>query len=239
MKKIFFSIVVFAINLGSLTAQNFNGKLNPSPLENPTQLSSSDTLRILCALVEFQEDRFDQTYGNGKFGTIYSQDYGNTIIDPLPHDENYFSNHMKFAENYFRKVSNGKANISYDFLPQIITVSQPMREYAPSRNSDDFTSLGNFSQEVWALADQNFSNVNFRNYDLFFIFHAGAGRDIIEPTGDFGRFDLPSVYLSINQLKKIFGNDFQGFTVNNGNSVISNSAILPETENREFDIIGG
>ena len=239
MKKILFSILVIIANLGSSSAQTFNGKLNPAPAQNPVILNSTDTLKILCALVEFQEDRFDQTYGDGKFGSIYSKDYGSDILDPLPHDLNYFSNHMLFAQNYFRKVSKGKANIHYDFLPDIVTVSQPMRNYSPSQSSETFSELGNLAQEVWQIADQNFSNVNFADYDLFFIFHAGVGRDIVEVTADFGRFDLPSIYLSYTQLKKIFGNEFTGFAVQNGNFRINNTAVLPETESREVSIVGG
>lgn len=239
MKKIYFVIIVILTGLGSLSAQTFYGKINPAPSQNPVILNSTDTLKILCALVEFQEDRFDQTYGDGKFGSIYSKEYGNEILDPLPHDVNYFSNHMLFAQNYFRKVSKGKANISYDFLPGIITVSQPMRNYSPAQSSETFSELGNLAQEVWQLADQNFADVNYGDYDLFFIFHAGVGRDIVEVTADFGRFDLPSIYLSNNQLKKIFGNDFNGFPVQNGNFRITNTAVLPETESREVSIIGG
>lgn len=238
MNKTFFSVLLLLLSLGSLPAQTFNGKLNPSPAQSPVVLNSNDTLKILCALVEFQEDRFDQTYGNGKFGTIYTKDYENEILDPLPHDVNYFSNHMKFAENYFRKTSKGKANILYGFLPGIITVSQPMRNYSPSQNSETFSELGNLAQEVWQLADQQFTEINYSEYDLFFIFHAGVGRDIVEVTVDFGRFDLPSIYLSSTQLKKIFGNDFEGFQVQNGNFKINNTAILPETESREVEGIG-
>ncbi|MBU2492639.1 MAG: T9SS type A sorting domain-containing protein [Bacteroidetes bacterium] len=238
MKKILFSILIVIFSLGSYTAQTFNGRLNPSPAQNPEILNSGDTLKILCALVEFQEDKFDQTYGSGKFGTIYTKDYGTSIIDPLPHDLNYFSNHMKFAENYFRKVSNGKANISYSFLPDIITVSQPMRNYSPPQNSETFSELGELAQEVWQNADQRFPDFNYSDFDLFIVFHAGVGRDIVEVTIDFGRFDLPSIYLSNNQLKKIYGNDFEGFQVQNASFKINNTAILPETESREVSGIG-
>lgn len=238
MKKILFSILIVIFSLGSYTAQTFNGRLNPSPAQNPEILNSGDTLKILCALVEFQEDKFDQTYGSGKFGTIYTKDYGTSIIDPLPHDLNYFSNHMKFAENYFKKVSNGKANISYSFLPDIITVSQPMRNYSPPQNSETFSELGELAQEVWQNADQRFPDFNYSDFDLFIVFHAGVGRDIVEVTIDFGRFDLPSIYLSNNQLKKIYGNDFEGFQVQNASFKINNTAILPETESREVSGIG-
>ncbi len=226
------------INLGSISAQNFVGKLNPFP-NNQTSLPENDVLNILCVMVEFQEDRFDRTYGNGKLGTIYSKDYGNTIIDPLPHDATYFSNHMTFAKNYYSKVSNGNLEVEFAILPEIITVSQAMREYSVPSNSDDFKPLADFSQEVWQLADQRFTNTNFGDYDLFFIFHAGAGKDIADEFGIGERSDLQSLYLSERALKNIYGNDFSGFPVDNSSFNITNSAILPETENREIDVIGG
>ena len=120
MKKILLLIFTVSFCMGSLSAQSFYGKINPTLSKKSNSTNSIDSLKILCVLVEFQEDKFDQTYGNGKFGTMYSKDYGSEIIDPLPHDETYFSNHLLFAKNYFRKVSNSKLNLDYAFLPGII-----------------------------------------------------------------------------------------------------------------------
>ena len=236
MKKtaLFFLLILF--NLGSLSAQNFIGKINHHPKNQINKAPGN--LKILAVMVEFQEDNYDGTFGTGKFGSIYSEDYGNEILDPLPHDANYFQNHLEFAKNYFSKVSGSKLTVDYLVLPDIITVSQAMRNYSPPLNSDSLNELGYFSEEVWDLAAQNNPDIDFSEYDLFAIFHAGVGRDINTP-GSLGiERDLPSVYLGINTLKDIFGQDFNGFPVN-GTVPITNTMILPETESRELEGIGG
>src|ERR1035437_3439599 len=225
-------LVLFLISLGSITAQKFSGKLNPFPQQSPVAFNG-DTLRILAVMVNFQQDNDASTFGNGKFGSIYTQDYGNKILDPLPHDKQYFESHLEFTKNYFRKVSKGKLNIVYTVLPDTITVSKVMKNYTTLSNSTDFTPLGNFASEVWNLADQHYTSVNFSGYDLFIIFHAGVGRDLTLPGSLGNEKDIPSVYLGQDALKKIFGSSFAGFPVSGGNFHIVNSLILPETENRE------
>lgn len=236
MKKIIlFAIIV--MGLGSISAQSLLKELRTGYKE-VHRLQSTDTLKILAVMVEFQEDRYDATVGNGKFGSVYTQDYGDTIIDPLPHNAAYFSDHLEFAKNYYKKVSNGKVNIAYNVLPEVLTVSKYMRDYIPVYNSNDFTPLGNFAKEVWELADKKFANVRFSDYDLFVIFHAGVSSGI-----DLGSFtidrNLPSIYLSPGSLKKIFGDQFNGFPVQNNSALINNTILMPETESRESTDIEG
>ncbi len=234
------NILVFSLlSLGSLPAQTFIGKLNPYPDVRQEKFSGADTLKILAVMVEFPADKDAATDGNGTFGSIYTQNYGNTIIDPLPHDKNYFSDHLLFVKNYFDKVSNGKLHIQYYVLPNVITVSQMMRNYSPPNNSNNFASLGSFSQEVWKKADSAFAGFNFSDYNLFVIFHAGAGKDVSLPGSISDSKDLPSVYLSDNALKNIFGSSFNGFPVQNNSFNITNSLIMPETESREQTAIDG
>jgi hypothetical protein len=230
-------LVYFLISLGSITAQKFSGKLNPFPQQSHS-VFNGDTLRILAVMVNFQVDADASTFGNGKFGTIYTQNYGSKILDPLPHDQQYFESHLKFTQNYFSRVSKGKLNITYTVLPDTITVSKVMKSYTPLNNSNDFTPLGYFASEVWKLADQHYTSVNFSGYDLFVIFHAGVGRDLTLPGSLGNEKDLPSVYLSRDALKKIYGDTFTGFPVSGGNFNINNSLILPETENREVSSFG-
>ena len=226
------------INLGSLTAQDFIGKLNPYP-DSQRLSAGKDTLKILAVMVNFQEDRDDATFGNGKFGSIYTQNYGLSILDPLPHNKSYFEAHLQFAENYFEKVSNGKQNIAYYVLPDTLTVSKTMRNYSPPSNSTDFTALADFSSEVWTKAGQVYPDFNFKDYDIFLIFHAGVGRDISLPGSVGDERDLPSIYLSSKALKEIYGQTFAGFPVSNGSFNITNSMIIPETESRELSTLTG
>ena len=100
--NIFLSVFILIISLGSLpvgqtglSAQTFKVNFKGQPLAN-VNADANDTLKILAIMVNFQEDRDGATFGNGKFGSIYSVDYGLTILDPLPHDEQYFKDHLLF-----------------------------------------------------------------------------------------------------------------------------------------------
>lgn len=234
MSKILGSIIFILFLLGSLSAQSFLTNINPFP-DSP---SLQDTIKILAVMVNFQEDKDAATFGNGKFGTIYSKDYGTKILDPLPHNKEYFESHLLFVKNYFDKVSKGKQVITYTILPDTFSVSKTMRNYSPPNNSNDFLPLADFTSEVWTKADQLYPGFNFSSYDLFAIFHAGVGRDITLPGSLGNERDLPSLYLSPKALQNIYSNNFQGFPVSGGNFKINNSMILPETESRELSSFG-
>jgi hypothetical protein len=152
------AVFIVVIYLGSLPAQTFIGKINPYLNGCPAE---DDTIKILGVMVGFQEDRDGSTFGNGKFGTMYSQNYGNTILDPLPHDRTYFESHLEFVKNYFSKVSKGKVFVEYFILPDTFSVSQTMRNYSPEPNSSEFTKVGNFAHEVWNSADAHFPGFDF------------------------------------------------------------------------------
>jgi hypothetical protein len=240
MKKIFL-ILLTIISLGSLTAQSFVHKINPYPSQTLSNINQLDSVKILAVMVEFQEDRDNATFGNGKFGSIYTGDnaVSKEILDPLPHDKNYFEDHLQFAVNYYQNVSNDNFNVSFTVLDSIVTLSQTMRNYSPDQNSDDLSPLGTFAQEVWQLADQANPQFNFADYDMFMVFHAGVGRDVNLP-GSIGiERDLPSVFLGEKTLKNIFGEGFNGFAVSGGGFNITNTAVLPVTESREIAAIGG
>lgn len=224
------------MTLGSLSAQSFIGKLNPFPDGN-NSVTQADTLKILAIMVSFQEDRDDATFGNGKFGSIYSADYGNSILDPLPHDKTYFENHLEFLHSYFSSVSKGNLTIQFNVLPDTFSVSKTMRNYSPPNNSNDFLPLGEFSKEAWSIASSLYPNIKYSDYDFFIIFHAGVGRDISLPGSLGNERDLPSVYLSDAALKSIFPNDLTGLPINRFGKY--NTAIIPETESRELSSLTG
>ena len=229
MKKILLTLAFSLIALGSLSAQSFIGKLNPYPNQF-TSVLADDTIKILAVMVNFQEDKDGATFGNGKFGSIYSQSYGNDILDPLPHDKDYFESHLTFVKNYYQKVSSGKTNIEFTILPDTFSVSKTMRNYSPTPGSDDFTPMGNYTKEVWTIAAQNNPSINFADFDLFLIFHAGVGRDISLPGSLGNERDLPSVYLSDKALREILNNDLSGLPINRFGKY--NSMIIPETESQ-------
>jgi len=219
--------LMLLIGLSSLTAQS---GVNP--------VFSKDTLKILAIMVDFQSDKYDATIGTGKFGSHYTKDYQNTIIDPLPHNKSFFDDHLLFASNYFRKVSKGKLNIKYNTLPDVITLSGMMRDYSPVYKSKDYTLLGNLSQEAWSIAAQKYPAFNFKDYDLFIIFHAGVSNSLTTGSYEINR-NLPALYLSPNAFKTIFGGSFTGLVNTPSGKAITNSIIMPETESRELTSVDG
>lgn len=237
--KYLISGFLLLFGLGSMSAQSLIGQLNPFPEKSDYSVTADDTVKILAVMVSFKQDQDGTTFGNGKFGSIYTQNYGNDILDPLPHDRPYFESHLQFVKNYFEKVSKGKLTVDYTVLPDTFSVSQTMRNYSPDPGSDDFTPLGNFSIEAWELADQIYPGFDFSAYDVFLIFHAGVGRDVSLPGSIGNERDLPSVYLSLNAFKNIYGESFDGISVSNGAFNITNSMIIPETESRELETISG
>ncbi|MDY0083697.1 MAG: T9SS type A sorting domain-containing protein [Ignavibacteriaceae bacterium] len=237
LKKIL-TLIISVFTLGGVSAQSFIGSLNPYPVQKKN-VNAVDTVKILAVMVNFLEDKDGATFGNGKFGSIYTQNYSSDILDPLPHDKDYFESHLTFVKNYFQKVSNGKVHVSFTILPDTFSVSKTMRNYAPPPGSGDLTTIGSFAQEVWNIADQIYPSFGFSDFDLILIFHAGVGRDISLPGSLGNERDLPSVYLSENTLKNIFGDNFAGFPVSNGSFAITNSMIIPETESRELETITG
>lgn len=237
--KYFFLAILVLFELGRLSAQSFVGNLNPYPATVERKYSVNETLKILAIMVNFQEDADGTTAGNGKFGTIYTQNYGSDILDPLPHDKKYFEAHLEFVKNYFAKVSKNQLNVEYTVLPDTFSVSQRMRNYSPAPRSNDFTPIANFSVEAWTKADQLYPGYPFSDYDVFLIFHAGVGRDISLPGSIGNERDLPSVYLSDKAFKEIYGNEYEGIPVSGGSFKITNSMIIPETESREVETISG
>ncbi len=233
MKIIKFT-VLFLLFVCTVNAQTPpKGSVMLSSFRNPGEISSADTIKILAVMAEFQVDNDNTTIGNGTFASIYSKDYGKSIVDPLPHDRNYFKAHLEFVKNYYQKVSNGKLHVVFEVLPNGVTLSKTMRNYSPPINSTDFKVMGDFMQETWTLADQANPGFNFAGYDLFLIFHAGVGRDVSLPGSLGNERDLPSIYFNLPALQKFYGGTFDGVPVSGGAFKIKNTGILPQTQNRE------
>lgn len=207
-----------------------------------------ETLRVLAAMVDFQTDTDDRTSGNGHFDLSGTK----RIPDPPPHDRAYARAHMGFLENYFRRVSDGKLIIVSSILDSVYTLAHQMRYYSPSRTSTDNIELGRLLEDAWHTVDSvnktehaldtSRAKIDFSSYDCFIVLHAGVGRDIdmaslygYDPTP----YDIPSIYMNLAGLKKMFGASYSGIAVSDGSFHITNSIILPETESREISSIGG
>ncbi|MGA2623792.1 MAG: FG-GAP-like repeat-containing protein [Bacteroidota bacterium] len=192
-----------------------------------------ETLHVLAAMVEFKTDKDSRTTGNGQFDLSASTP---GMIDPPPHNRTYFQNHLTFVENYFRRVSDGKLVIQGTVLDSVYTLPNQMPHYSPPRTSPDNLELGYLMNDAWHAVDSVTPGIPFHNYQAFVIFHAGIGRDVdlASCTGyDPTPFDIPSIYLNLASLRKMFGPSYGGVIVNGGADTVRSSMIIPETETRD------
>lgn len=239
MKKL--SLLILLTFFSLTNSQSLTQKINPSPdlYQAKAFIADSVVYDLLAVMVEFAADKDAATYGNGKFGSHYSKDYGNKIIDPLPHDRAYFENHLLFLSNYYRKVSNGKVLVNFRVLDKIVELPEVMSKYSPPAGSSDLNNLGKLFEEVWKKADSLNPGFDFSKYDAFTIFHAGVGRDI-NLTENFNLDkDIPSIFLNHKTLKQFFGRSYDGVSVGTPAFKITNSMIIPETESREVFSFSG
>ncbi len=216
---------------------SFSHPLSPigAPASDVGVRSLPDTVRVLALMVEFQEDDDKRTTGKGLFGTVYDNlPVGSEIIDPYPHNRQYFEHHLTFLRNYVRKCSGNRTFVDFYVLDSVVRVSKQMRAYSPVKN-ESHKPLADLATEAWTLADARFPDVNFADYDMFVLFHAGVGRDI-DVTSIMGfnptPFDLPSIFLNRASFREFYGASFEGIPVDNGSFVIPHTAIIPTTENR-------
>jgi len=198
-----------------------------------------DTVRVLAIMVQFQLDADSRTTGDGRFEIFTGKP--DSVIDAPPHDRAYFQNHLKFLENYYAKVSDGKLIVKTDVLDQMITLSKQMQAYSP-QNAGDNGPLAMLIRESWRGADSLMPATDFSRYQSFLIFHAGVGHDVnlteilgYDPTP----FDIPSLYLGLPALRTVFGSGYQGVPVNGGRVFLTNSMLMPESENRLLQGVSG
>jgi hypothetical protein len=233
--------VVVAVVTVSLSAQFFDHPLTlrggDSILYVPKP-EVPDTLRVLAIMVQFQSDDDSRTTGNGQFNL---SDGPADILNPPPHDADYFGYHLEFTRRYFERISGGALRIEYTVWDRIFTLPEVMGTYSPRRDGD-FGEIGRLFEDAWLQAAQESPEIPFNEFDTFIIFHAGVGRDI-DLTGIYGfdptPLDIPSLYLGEHSLRRIFGDEYRGLEVGPEGFRITNTMILPETQNRELDLITG
>ena len=249
MKKrlVFFLIILpvalFALNSSGADIKPFLRKISPALIPNTvTQRSVS-----ICALrVSFQEDDNEATTGTGKFlytGSLPCDEFPE--IDPPPHNNAYFKDHIRALANYYLHASNGKLEI--DTLQSEVfplddsisyQLSRKMEYYHPFLQKDSIDiRLAELFVEAVQIAD--IDDVDFSQYDVVVVFHAGVGQDFdlfLDPTP----YDIPSAYLNSNDLANYFteiGETSSEFPVDRG-------LILPESQNHLYypnweDVFGG
>ena len=69
------------------------------------------SLKIALIRISFEEEDFPGFTGNGDFLISSADICGEYIIDPPPHDKNYFTSHLIAENNYFNTVSHNAYGI--------------------------------------------------------------------------------------------------------------------------------
>ncbi len=210
-----------------------------------------DTLKVMAIRVQFQRDNDRNTTGDGWFDLTE----GDSMINPPPHNQEYFFNQLRALRDYYTKVSNSKLFLQVQdenkvgFVyplesDSVWTLPHEMSYYNPDETEELLDQrLAELFRDAIVIADEN-SNIDFSKFDCLIIFHAGVGWEFTQEF-DTTPNDIPSVFLNFNDLKKSIGKnspDFKGIPVNNGTRYVKEGIILPETENQSgykfFGLLG-
>lgn len=237
-------LFILACMIAPLSAQKLT--LRPSPegskakkhpytdlLRKPVdekQLSKTrgDYNKLLVILVEFQEDNDPMSTGNGRFELEPNPDYLYTIGAP-PHNREYFEANLEAMRYYYKAVSAGSYNLSYDVWPKTksaYTLSQPMAYYNPQNVSSAIfvSKMEEYFKEAFETADRDDPQINFGEYAHFMIIHAGSDwqHDVL---GD-SPVDIPSFFIRVGEGKQA--------VVNNGTVEIFHASNVPATISQDF-----
>ncbi len=199
--------------------------------------SGVDTVKVMLFRVAFLSDRKDKlsSINTGGDFDLTSPDT-TSIIDPAPHNRDYFDSHMKGLRNYYHFQSCGKLEIIWDVLP---------RGQNESYKLSDIADYGPGESEVWTtgrivdflhdcvmaadaeLAEQGYP-VSFGDYDAIIMAHAGANMqsDVDYDTPN----DFPSLYARLGTEDEII--------VDGGRTVLREISAIPETASQD-GYIGG
>ena len=203
--------------------------------------SITEPISVCLIRVSFAEDSISSTTGNGQFLlTNKGIDCGAYAIDPPPHDYNYFLSQLKSVNTYYQNVSYGKFGIDIEnshIYPSSVNGSyqliETMNYYNPyddySLQEKRLTKLFKDALEKSYEIDQ----IEFSNYDLVIVFHAGIGQDFSLPFLDPTPEDIPSTYIDEDMINEHLGESF----ITIGNHTLQKGILLPETQNHLlFDI---
>jgi hypothetical protein len=213
-------------------ALNYNPVKKSKTVLNRFISQIPETLYVYGVRVQFKQYNDPNTTGDGTFDL--SNNFPDSVDAP-PHDSTYFLDHFEFLKNYFYKASKGHLVIKFQLLGNIKTLPNHMGDYSPRRTENNLR-LGNLFFDTWRSIDSIpgiFSGIDTTKKVAFVIFHAGVGKDVdLQSQGIFqGELDIPSIYMSTNSLKSIFGDTTKGYYTKSG-IIIPNSCIIPEQESR-------
>lgn len=187
-----------------------------------------DTLRVLVLRVDFEKDTpAHRTSGDGRFDLRRDEEARALPIDPPPHDRAYFSAHMEALSRYYRVISGGSLELTWDIYPAENDSAYHLpdtRKYGPwifsNSNPDVLQHAIDLVHDSLVEADAD-SSVDFARYGSVLLFHAGA-----DFQGDMNRdspWDIPSFNLYVQE----------PFVVQDSTVVVNLVMVIPESANQD------
>jgi M6 family metalloprotease-like protein len=195
-----------------------------------------DTVRVLLIRIAFLSDRVDALSSITTGGDFDLTPGGEAIIDPTPHDKNYFDSHLLAMRNYYHFQSCGRLEITWDILPEGLEESYKL---------SDIADYGPGTTELWTVerlvalfrdgvvaADQGLASqgypVRIGDYDAIILAHAGSNlqSDVDYDTPN----DIPSFFARLG--------DDDRFTVDGGQTIIEDGSVIPESASQD-GFLGG
>jgi len=190
-----------------------------------------DTIRVVLVRVSFETDREDRLSSLSTGGDFDLAANGAALIDPSPHNRDYFDSHMKALRNYYWFQSCGRLEIVWDVLPKDEDASyklSDLADYGPGASGSWRTaSLVRLFREGVQAADRALAAhgypERFGDYDAVILAHAGANlqSDINGDTPN----DVPSFFATLTPADT--------FTVDGGATTIRDGSVVPETATQD------
>jgi len=160
------------------------------------------------------------------------------VIDPPPHNRDYFLAHFRAMARYWYKQSYGNLVIEYDVYPKVENGSYRLRDtgaYGPwTLGSASYSEAQRFFRDAIRVADQT-DSIPFGDFDVVAVLHAGSDfqDDIL---GDSPR-DFPTFQIGLRDPN----GKPDSVLVNGGALGVHGGMVLPETMNQDgyYDAMNG
>lgn len=177
-------------------------------LRETREEAAPETVRILALRVDFLEDGgLDESTGDGRFD-MRDADSAKIAIDGPPHNRRYFEAHLEALRRFYDVQTNGGLVLEYDVYPQepdSVYHLSDTATYGPwiaSVSSDSILARADrFVRNSLHLADSLDASIDWKRYQSFLVFHAGADYqgDILQDTN----YDIPSFNLGLGDSTEV------------------------------------
>ena len=171
----------------------------------PAQVTGD--LKIAFIRISFNAADIPGFTGSGDFLTTETELCGDYLIDPPPHNREYFESHIIAVNNYFKTVSYGAFGIDIDKSKVFPRASNS--SYRLDRAMNFYNELGKESDHEYRITlllkeavekAYEIDKINFNDFDLIAVIHPGLGQDFKLPFLDPTPEDIPSTFVDSDMI---------------------------------------